>query len=409
MIKLPAQLMPSELLCCEDLSPFIDKLLQGAYTLRHQEQWDKAERCALQAIEASQEAGDLLNRAVAHVHLGDMHRERGRLGPALTDYGRAQRIFRWQAPSRQRHNEAVVTYALGLVHHLLGSELDALKWYERSTELLGTAKAHWTTVDALKRVDVCSRLERWIDILSDHLMRGLTYREMDRPLDIWVPVVLAAKRGRCVERVAIQRQDSVLIGRIDRFNVHPLEEGWSIRMDAEDRYGAQQVPEEIRSALHASQEDHVLMEWGDPLRQEERRRMEELDQASSFDFLRDADGTIYAIPRDPTIIGGREADDGVRAGQIAALLEPTTLLEPGAPPPEEPEPAPGEELSDEPDHESDEDVIELYNKLLSLIGGSRRTARGLIDYERKRTPDASLYELIDRAISRLLRDRRSTS
>ncbi|MGD8997406.1 MAG: tetratricopeptide repeat protein [Anaerolineae bacterium] len=401
MIRLPAQLTPSELLCCEDLSTFIGRLLEGSCALRVQGRQGEAERCVLDAVEASQEVGTPLNRAVALVHLGDIHREMGRLGPALTDYRRAERIFRCQSARRQRHNEAVAAYALGLVHHLLGSEMDALKQYERSLKLLGMAKAHWTTVNALKRVDACSRLERCMGILSDCLTHSLTCSETDRPLDVWVPVVLAERTGSCVEQVELHERDSELVGKINRFQVRPLEEGWSIRLAPGSQYGAQEIPEGIRQTLHAGRGDHALIQWEEPPEQQERERMEELSQSDLGDFLRDADGSIYVIRRDPRIIGGTQAGDRARVGRIAALLEPITSPESAIPSREEQVNPPRSELSDEP--------IALYNKLLGLVGGSRRTASGLVEHERRRAPDASLSEVIDRAIARLLRDRRSTS
>jgi hypothetical protein len=356
----------------------------------------------LNAVEASREAGAALNRAVAYVHLGDMRRERGKLGPALTDYRRAQRIFRWQSTCRQRHNEAVAAYALGLVHHLLGSELDALKWYEKSTKLLGTARDHWVTTNDLPRVDACSRLERWIDILSEHVTRGLTQQETDPSPGIWVPVVLAARRGSYVEQVEVQEQDGELVGRINRFRVHPLEDDWSIQLAPQQgQYGAQEMPKKTRWTLHASRGDHALIQWGDRLGRKERARMEELDQAHTGDFLRDEDGRIYVIPPDPTIIGGWGDTDRPQNGHIAALLEPTTSCDEAVPSQEEAEHAAAEESSD--------DVMELYKELVGLLRGSEDTADSLIEYERKLAPDATTYELIDRAIGRLLRDRRSTS
>ena len=55
---------------------------------------------------------------------------------------------------------------------------------------------------------------------------------------------------------------------------------------------------------------------------------------------------------------------------------------------------------------SDAHEFENYRNLVSLVGGNTETANGLIEYERQRFPRAGLDELIERAIERLLRDRR---
>lgn len=49
---------------------------------------------------------------------------------------------------------------------------------------------------------------------------------------------------------------------------------------------------------------------------------------------------------------------------------------------------------------------DLYQNLCGLVGGQKDVADGLIEYERRQNPNASLSELIERAIERLLRDRR---
>jgi hypothetical protein len=323
MIRLPAQLMPSELLCCEDLSPFIRRLLEGACKLASESKWDEAERCLLHAVEATQEMGAPLNRGVALVHMGDIHRAMGKPGPALIDYRRAQRIFKCQAPCRQRHNEAVASYALGLVHHLLGSEMDALKWYDKSTELLRIARAHWAGVNALARVDACSRLERWMAVLSDDMTGSLTHSEASPSFEVWVPVVLAEKGGSCVEQVEVRKRDSELEGQVNRFRVHPLEEHWSPTLAPDSQYGALEMPAEIRRTLHAGEGDHALIQWEGSSDAGTREPMGELSLPDLGGFSRDIQGRIYFTRPVTRIIGGGRENDYVRIGRIAARLEPT--------------------------------------------------------------------------------------
>lgn len=152
MINLPSKLTPSELLCYEELPPFIDELLQGSRSLRREGRLPEAEHCALDGMQASQEPGANVSQAVALIHLADVHRDMGKLGPALADCQKAYRFFQRQPSHYQRHNEAVAAYALGLAHQLLGSEMDALKWYRKSGQLFervkedcscGTSNSHY--------------------------------------------------------------------------------------------------------------------------------------------------------------------------------------------------------------------------------------------------------------------------
>jgi hypothetical protein len=233
----------------------------------------------------------------------------------------------------------VATYALGLVYHLLGCEIDALKWYDGSTELLIMAKTHWATVNALRRVDACSRLERWVEILSDCLTRRLTHSEMESSRDVWAPVVLAERRGCCVEQVEVYKLHGELRGQINRFRVYPLEEGWSVRPAPGSRYGAQEIPEKLRPVFRATRGDHVLIQWDEPLAQQDRARMEELGRSEDLSFLRGADGRIYIVGRTPLIIGGAKPDSQTRFGRIPALLVPTTSPDTPTSSPEEPPPS----------------------------------------------------------------------
>jgi hypothetical protein len=300
----------------------------------------------------------------------------------------------------------VAAYALGLVHHQLGSDMDALKWYDKATGLLGMAIAHWTAVNALKRVDACGRLKRWMDILSDCLSRSLTFSEADSPTGWWVPVLLAERKGAWVEQIELLKQDDELVGQINRFQVHPLEEGWSIRLGPGSQYGAREIPQEIRWALHASRGDHALIQWEGALGQRERDGMEELGRSGLARFLRDGEGRIHVVPLEPRIIGGGDARHSARVGRVPALLQPAALSDPAVPPREKPVhpcsagPSDGKRADEE---------VKLYKTLLGLVGGSKGTADRLVEHERKQAPGASLSELIDRAITRILGDRRSTS
>lgn len=394
MIDLPEELTPSELLCCEGVTPFIDKLLEGSRSLCAQGDWLEAERCVLEAVEISQEADARINRGAALVYLGDVCREMRKLGPALAHYREAHRIFQHQPSLRQRHNEAVAAYALGLMHQLLGGDTEALKWYQESSELLEKAKENWVTVNALDHVDGCTRVQRWMEALTEYLTAALTRKDVRFSTRIWIPIILWEKAGSVVEQLRIDRLDRELIATFKSFRLHPLREEWDISLRHAAQYDAQEIPDEIRSGLNAGERDHALVEWGERPNQVDPAETERLVQSEIGDFVRDDDGRVHVLrsgPVRPIVIGDRDWGDETRAGYIPALLRP--VCAPSVPSVPR---ASGRR----------NDSVELYRELVSRVGGDRQVARSLVEYERNQEPNAGLSELIDRAIVRLARDRR---
>jgi hypothetical protein len=337
----------------------------------------------------------------------------GKLGLALADCQKAHRIFQRQPSHYQRHNEAVAVYALGLEHQLLGSKVDALKWYQASGELFERVKEDWITVNALARVDTCTRIQRWMGMLSEYLTAALTYREMDFSTRVWVPIILLEKDGSVVEQLAIEELDHELTADLRPFQVCPLEEGWRISMGPGIEYDAQEIPDDVRWALDAEKEDHALVQWEESFDQANLDEMEEFIESDVGEFVRDAAGRIHVVrpgPVRPVVIGDRDRSDAPRPGHIPALLRPAPSPPGAAPPPPGPSPSPPPTPSSPPQptpSPSRPPTIspEPYSKLLHMVGGDRGTADRLIEYERERTPDASLPELVNSAIVRLIRDR----
>jgi len=403
MINLPPQLTPSELLCCEKLPPSIDELLRGSRSLRGEGRLPEAERCALDAMQVSQEPGANVSQAVALIHLADVHRDMGKLGPALADCQKAYRIFQRQPSHYQRHNEAVAAYALGLVHQLLGNWTNALKWYHESSELFQRVKEDWAAVNALAWLDSCTRVQRLMEMLSEYLTAALTYREMDLSTHIWVPIILLEKDGLLVEQLAIEESGHELTPDLVSFRVHTLEEGWRISPSPRVEYDAQEIPDDVRWALDANEEDHALVQWEESANLDE---MEELVESDVGKFVRDDAGRIFVIRPGPRVIGGEDHSDESRIGHIPALLRPAPSPPGAASPPSRPSTPPSPRPSTPPPPRPPADSIEPYSELLGMVGGDRETADRLIEYEHERTPDASPPELVDDAITCLLRDRR---
>jgi tetratricopeptide (TPR) repeat protein len=281
----------------------------------------------LDAIEASQEPGTNISQAVALIHLADVHREMGKLGPALADCQKAYRFFQRQPSHYQRHNEAVAAYALGLAHQLLGSEMNALKWYQESDELFERVKDDWTTVNALAQVETCTRVRRWMETLSEYLTAVRTRTDTSLATGIWVPIVLSEgeEPGFAIAELEVDRY---IVGRRltvngESFRVQPLKGTRRISLVPSVEYYALEIPDEARKPLGASEGDYALVGRGKNADKEGPGGLETLGGPEFGKFTRDAEGTINLIRSDATGIGGEDIGEDLQVGYITALLKPT--------------------------------------------------------------------------------------
>lgn len=399
MIRLPPQLTPSVLLWCEDLPEFVQNLLQGSRQLRREGQFQGAERCAQDAIEAAREAGVHAGQGVALIHRADAYREMGRPGPALADYQNAHRIFRRQPSWYQRHNEAIAAYAMGLAHQLIGNERDALRWYQEANALLEKVKKHWAALRALGWLDSCARVQRLIEMMSNYITTALIYQVVF-PSPNWVPIVLLEKNASIVEQLTLEQEGTEIHVRLRSFQVCPLESGWQLLLVPGVWYEGRELSDRAREWLEAQEGDHALVEWEKARTPLQPAQLAEVDAGGKFG--RDAEGKVYAVRTVARIIGGEESREE-QVGRVPALLRPTVTPPEPAPPAEEPTPSPEPPIPPSgPPIDSSE---ALYEKLVRMVGGDKGTADRLIEHERKRRPSASRAELIERAIVRLERDR----
>lgn len=326
MISLPLSLTPSELLCCEELPPFIARLVQSVRSFRVEGRLSEAERCALDALEGSQEPGTNVSRAVALIHLGDVHRDMDKLGPALTDYRGAYRIFQRQSSSYQRHNEAVAAYALGLVHQLLGDNMDALNWYQQSVELFDRVKEHWAAVNALAQVKTCTLLQRWMETLREYLTAARTRVDAGASGHIRVPVIPSRddEDGFAMAELEI---DEFMVGRQltvdgDSFRVQPLKGTQRISLTPDAQCYALEVPHEAREALGAHEGDYALIIRGDAADREGPGVLETLGGLEFGNFERDDESKIKFIGlKTALVIGEDEIGEGFQVGYIVGLLK----------------------------------------------------------------------------------------
>jgi len=228
----------------------------------------EAERCARDAQESSRKARAHVDQAQALIHLSEVYREMGKLGPALRAARQAYDILRRQPGLAQRHNEAVAAYDLGLVHQLLGNEMDALNWYQTAHHLFELAREYWAAHRDGARVRVCVRLQRWIANLSDCVTQDRQYGGYHSTLIIPARLVGNADNFSSIARL---RLGGFLLGQQlaigDRnFQVYGLGDNGSARLgeplllEDEKEYSVYEVPEEVCKQGKARKGDYVLVE-----------------------------------------------------------------------------------------------------------------------------------------------------
>jgi tetratricopeptide (TPR) repeat protein len=397
MIILLPQLTPSELLRYTDPAPFINELLQHSRSRRREGFLVEAERFALEALDDSREATDHVSQGAALICLADVHREMGKLGPALADCQRAHRIFQRQASRYQRHNEAIAAYALGLVHHMIGNDVDALKWYRAARKQFEKARREWAAIDALNRVEACDYVLCWLEMLIRHLIAGQAGVQVSLPARFQVPAIRSIDdeaRFAIVEmKIDKYRFDHHATINGDPFRLRPIKEDQPISLGPEIKCYALKVPVEAHEFLEASDGDYALIAWGRDADREGPGVLEALSGPEFGSFERDDEGNIKFVSfKEAIVIGSKDLTDDFEVGYIIALLKHAPTSEP-TPPSPKPSSPPQEPESAEP-----------HVELLRLVGGDKGVADRLIEYERQFNPDADLPELAESAIARIRLD-----
>lgn len=326
MINLPPKLTPSELLIHDGLSPFVDNLLCDCRLLRAEGRLLRAERRALDAVEVSRESGAQAAYGVAMVHLGDVHREMSKLGPALADCQKAYRIFQRRLSRYQRHNEAVAAYALGLVHQLLGNDMEAVGWYQRASKLFERVKDDWVAINALEQVEIGARTVRWMETLIEYL-RDLPARAAeDLIAGIRVPIILSDTDGGSFA-IADLEIEQYVIGRRLRiggktFQVQPVKGHQCVTLLPGAEYYARNITGPERSFVGAGEGDYALVMQATRADKEGPAVLETLEGPEFGTFEHDANGNIiFARPGAPPIVIGSGEIEDVRMGYITALLK----------------------------------------------------------------------------------------
>jgi tetratricopeptide (TPR) repeat protein len=327
MIHLPLHLTPSELVCCEELPSFVDDLLQSSRSLRKQCRIPEAERCARDSLEASQEPSTKSSYAVALIHLADLNRQVGKLGPALAECQRAYRIFQHHVSRYQRHNEAVAAYALGLVYQLLGSDMDALRLYRESDQLFERVKEDWAAVNALTQVEACTRVQRWIGTLRGYLTTAQNRANTNHLTGIRVPIILSDSEEIRFAVAELDIDEYVVARRLtvngESFRMQNLTGTRRISMATGVEYYALEIPAEAHETLGASEGDYALVRREKSPNQVGPGVLEMAGEPEFGSFQRDDEGNVHFVRSDATVIGEEDIGEDVGVGYIIALLKPS--------------------------------------------------------------------------------------
>ncbi|MBN1976948.1 MAG: hypothetical protein JW918_06065 [Anaerolineae bacterium] len=412
MIILLPHLVPSELLYYNEQSPFINELLRDSCSHRQDGLFSDALQFAQRALSNGREARDRVSQGAAWICLADVHREMGKLGPALGYCQKAQRIFNRQPSRYQRHNESVAAYALGLAHHLLGNDVDALKWYQTACKQFEKARQEWTAVNASRRVEDCDSVLSWLEILTKNLIADQSGLDANLSTRIQVPIVRSnGERGRfAIVEMAIDRyrvgRDLTING--DSFRLHSVKGNRRVTLEPGTECYALEIPDEACESLEAGEGDYALVIRGKDADREGPGVLETLSGTEFGDFKRGEEGKINFVTfKAAVVLGSDEIADDFEVGYIAALLKrepkpsPAQLKTSTPPAPKQPAASPSTPSQPEQPAAS----VSSYHRLIRLVKGNKEIADRLIEHERQLKPEATLAELAESAIARLVRDR----
>jgi hypothetical protein len=173
-----------------------------------------------------------------------------------------------------------------------------------------------------------------------------------------------------------------------------------------------EIPDEACESLEAGEGDYALVIRGKDADREGPGVLETLSGTEFGDFKRDEEGNINFVTfKAAMFLGSDEIVDDFEVGYIAALLKREPKLSHSRPklPSSAPKPSaspsapPVVAVSSQP--ESPAASLSPYHQLIRLVKGDKEIADRLIEHERQLKPEATLAELAESALARLVRDR----
>lgn len=220
---------------------------------------EDAERLLQEALEVARRGYHPIGEGIAALSLSNIYWGTGRAPLARDLARRARDVFSQQAGPDQRHNEAVATFNLALVHHLTGDHFAALNEYHAASELLDTARQYWTTHHQNERVRQCDQLKVW----AQHLMeRLITSEPHERSLTLFLPIGLMD--GSTARLWGEHARDTSVLLDGKTLKVIPLRDPLVLTVDCCVFPTPPQVWQEIQPPS-GQVGDHVLTLPGDPL------------------------------------------------------------------------------------------------------------------------------------------------
>ena len=323
MIHLTAEFTPSALFHHGAFREPVQRLLERADRCWLAGDLKGAERYAQEARLSSREVWAHVEEAAALIRLSDVYREMGRLGPALRSAREAYDLLSRQPGLVQRHNEGVAAYNLGVIHHLLGNEVEALNWYQTARQVLKLAREYWAARKGTDLVRTCRRLEQWIAELSDSLTREEGRGGLLSTLILPAQLIGDGDGHASVTELRVEGYllgPRLVIG--DRsFQVHPLT-GGSVIIRAGEVYRVFEIPEEACPPTGARKGDYVLMRQAEPEGPDRDWGVLEGEAGPDFGHFRREEGRVsFESWTTGRVIGGLEGGD-------FSLYAPLALLRP---------------------------------------------------------------------------------
>lgn len=176
MIGFPSVPEPSSLLWVEKLNRRAAALREECERLLRIDRSRSIESIC-QDAQSLHTDGDHQGCGVTLVHLSDICRAQGRLGPALRFSERAEQTFTGWPENRPKHNHAVTLYSLGLINQLLGSDKEAWDYYSEALDEFEEALEHWDSViaaqpNASNGREECELILPWLEMLMEYVSRA---------------------------------------------------------------------------------------------------------------------------------------------------------------------------------------------------------------------------------------------
>ena len=190
MIGVPRNFEPSSLLYYEQIPGDVQRLLDGARDARLSYEWTLARDRALYVCEIYKGKATT-GLALAQMHLADFYGDVGEIGEATTWCEKARWIFQRQPSWAQRHNEAVATYALGILleQRLFGDPMGDWNMYWQASRRFQAAQEYWATCNNILQFEKCQVVRQYISQRSREIIdRSLNSVTLRAVFDVWEPV-----------------------------------------------------------------------------------------------------------------------------------------------------------------------------------------------------------------------------